>query len=126
MAAPADAHAPFRPYREGCELDDRVIDIGGGTRIAHRIWRADGRLTDFAIQVQVDVGDADKDEWYDIIRVDCCHGEVHMHRVYSDDSVYAVLKSIQSQADVQLGFNDADEQVWDQYEEHVRRWRGGR
>jgi hypothetical protein len=64
-------------------------------------------------------------EWVDIVRVDCCHQEVHAHRLYADpEAVYKVLQPIRTPEDLWAGAELAETLVYDEWETHLRRWEG--
>lgn len=118
----------WAPYREGAREEAVTIAIPGArARILHSTWWDGGLLTDFLVLQQVDIGRSDQPEWTDIVRVDCCHQEVHSHRLYADpDVVYRVIKKIETPEDLQAGAEEAESHVYDEMDEHLRRWEHGR
>lgn len=96
MTIPPPAEELWTPYREGLP-GSSTIDLVDGSRIHRRRWWDGQLLTDFLSLQQVEVGDDDEAEWIDIVRVDCCHQEVHVHRLYADpEAVYKVLQPIRT------------------------------
>lgn len=119
----------WEPYRHGPgEWTHVEMFPSGMTRISYGLWWDGGLLTDMVLVQQVDVGDGDEPEWQEIVRVDCCHGEVHVHLLYLADpaSVYRVIRPIDTPEDLRAGADEAEQLVYDEWEEHLRRWESGR
>lgn len=110
------------PYR-ACAEDCRELDLGAA-RIITVMWWDGGLLTDFVFTLD---GDLDG-EWGPILRIDCCHDEVHIHRFDSSggESVRKVLRKIESADDIRMGYDEGEREIFDHWEENVRRWGGGR
>lgn len=109
------------PRRSGFVVPT-TVDLGS-CRIEHRMWFEGGLLTDFVLvqQVPVEIANADSEEWEDILRVDCCHGEVHAHRLYMSDptDVYKVLKEIRTPEDLSEGAELAETLIYGEWESHL-------
>lgn len=70
------------------------LDDTDTMRLDHRLYRADGRLVDFAlivIALQLDGA------WREVARVDCCHGHVHLHH---EDGTVSSIGPLHHVADV--------------------------
>lgn len=118
----------WTPYRAGTEEQAFTAGLlGTMARIVHVLWWDGKRLADFVLLQQVDVGGDEGPEWKDVIRVDCCHQEVHVHRMYDrNEEVYKVVRRIETPEDLQKGAEEAEAIVYDEWEEHLRRWEHGR
>jgi hypothetical protein len=67
------------------------------------MWWDGGMLNDFVMSQQVK--GEEEDEWIDIVRIDCSHQEVHIHRFDvrdDDESTRRILRSITSPGDATL------------------------
>lgn len=66
------------PPIEDCEEETTPITLSVNERVTLRLrfWR--GRTVDFAVMLEV-VEDG-SDEWCEVVRVDCCHSQVHRHQ----------------------------------------------
>jgi hypothetical protein len=83
-----------------------------------------GRLIEFAISAQVNVGG----RWWNVARVDTCHEEVHLHVLSRTEQTLSrtVLLPIYGPKDVDRGWQMGERKLVSDWEEHVRRWRSGR
>ena len=116
----------WKPYRFGTRDESFSASLIGPTQLFTVMWWDSGRLADFLILQQVE-GDGGEGEWDDIIRIDCCHNEVHMHRLYADpDAVYKVIRPICTSEDLMKGYDMAVDMMNDEWGEHMRKWQGGR
>lgn len=116
---PADR---FQPYREPAGDESRIFDLQT-CRVYQGAWYTRGRLTDFVVAIQLEV---ESDEWTDVWRIDCCHGEVHIHRFDARGSENRkVLRRIDTQEDVELGFDMAMDTIYEQHEVALMRWNRG-
>lgn len=82
-----------------------------------------GRLIEFAMTAEIESGAV----WYQVARVDTCHGEVHRH-LFSHDGHELdrkVLFPIYDPKDVDHGWEEGVKLLVAGWEEHVRRWRSG-
>lgn len=115
----------WKPYRN--ESPDVISVDLFGARIEHRQWWDGKQLTDFVLTLQAETGDADEPRWDDVLRVDCCHGEVHAHRLYRTDpnDIYRTLKVIATPQDLWDGSEMAEDLIYGEWQEHLRRWEGG-
>lgn len=112
----------FEPYREPSGDESRVFDLEV-CRVYQGAWYARGRLTDFVVAIQVEV---ESDEWVDVWRIDCCHGEVHIHRFDAKgNDNRKVLRQIDTQDDVEHGYGIAIDTIYEQYEVALMRWNRG-
>lgn len=112
------------PPLEECdpeEQSDWPLDLEN--RLIMRRWTRDGRLVDFAL---VHEAKDDHGNWAQVAEIDCKHGEVHKHQryLYSDGpGRRTVIKEIRDQSDIEESFDPALNDISDNYEEHLRRWR---
>lgn len=99
--------------------------LGTEDRVVVRLATDRAKVMDFAMMQQVLV-DLEDDEWVDIVRIDCCHGEVHIHRfdMQGNDSRQALFP-LTGPADVQKGLDYAEDVVYEQWEANRRRWEVG-
>jgi hypothetical protein len=110
-----EAHRP--PTGDQC----RTFDVGSH-QVFHGVWYQAGRLTDFCLCIQVPVAD----EWADVMRIDCCHGSVHVHRFDSTGKeTLRVLREIYNQEDVEAGFQVASDLIYEQAEVALMGWERG-
>jgi hypothetical protein len=125
MAIPAAEPERWYPPEPDPELEYPVtIPILGLGRIIGRTqFDESHRMTEFALTAQIYYADA----WWDVVRIDSDHGEVHAHyfhrkRDYADREV---LLTIYSQNDVDTGYQMAEKLLVASWADHVQRWRGG-
>ncbi|TLF75797.1 DUF7718 family protein [Nocardia cyriacigeorgica] len=100
LDSPHGTYAP--PDREKCRYRqwDTPVDDLGTVRLQFNIWRANGQIADFVINVQVLTSDG----WTSVERVDCCHGHCHLH-VDNDDENARSLYKLDGPADVEHAFS---------------------
>jgi hypothetical protein len=81
------------------------------------------RMTEFCMIAQVRLAGA----WWDVVRVDTCHGEVHAHYMYRtrDYEEREVIHHIYCQNDVDSGYQLAEKLLIASWSDHVTRWHGG-
>lgn len=130
ITEPLGGEKPWRPYRPE-PADTQVHPMFGApiTRIVYVMWWDGTLLTDFVLTQQVNVGTDEDPDWVEIVRVDCRHGEVHSHLLYlsssNADDVYNVIQSISTPEDLRKGAEAAEELVFGQWQQHLRRWEHG-
>jgi len=105
------------------EYPYNVVMPGLGRIIGRTQFDEAHRMTEFALSAQVFHADA----WWDVVRIDTDHGEVHIHyfhrtRSYADRDV---LRPIFCQNDVDKGFQLAETMLIALWSDHVKRWQGG-
>lgn len=94
-----------------------------GRIIGRTLYDESARMIFFALTAQIFLADA----WWDIMRVDTCHGEVHAHYMFRTRS-YEETETIQviySQNDVDGGYQLAEKLLIANWQDHATRWRGG-
>ena len=81
------------------------------------------RMTEFALIAQVFLADA----WWDVVRIDTDHAEVHAHYMYRvrDYNDREKIHSIYCQNDVDRGYQLAEKLLIARWAENVMRWRSG-
>jgi hypothetical protein len=81
------------------------------------------RMTRFCLTAQVFLADA----WWDVVRVDTCHDEVHAHYMYRirNYEEREVIKPIYCQNDVDRGYQLAEALLIASWSDNVARWHGG-
>lgn len=115
----------WKPYRLGAKDDSFTIDLLGNCRMHHGMWHEGGQLVDFVMSQQVWI--PDQGEWIDIVRIDTCHGEVHIHRFDADtEETRKVIREIMVVEDVAAGLVEAETIIYDGWAENLRRWEHGR
>jgi len=114
----------WKPYRSG-PPQATTFDLFGA-KVEHRQWWDGKQLTDFVLTLQAERGDTEESIWEDVLRVDCCHREVHAHRLYLPDpnDVYRVITPIETPEDLWEGADLAEDLVYGEWQEHLRRWEG--
>lgn len=119
MSQPAEP--TFVPYRDPQGDQSREFDL-----MDFRVWLGQwfdkGQLTDFCFILSME----HDDEWVELVRIDCCHGEAHVHRFDSagnDDR--KVIKKIMHHEDLQLAHSEAEKMIYDQTDLAQRRWHNG-
>jgi len=112
----------WKPYRAGCRQDLNYIDLTDVTRVYQSLWYDGSQLTDFVLIQQVKV----KSRWSDVLKVDCCHQEVHAHQRRHDDSKSrTLLHEIKAVADVRTGLDKANDLIFKHWRNNLRRWERG-
>jgi hypothetical protein len=96
---------------------------GLGRIIGRTQFDGSNRLTEFCLTAQVFLAGA----WWDVMRVDTCHGEVHAHYMYRtrDYEEREVIQAIYSQNDVDSGYQLAETLLIASWSDNVARWHGG-
>jgi hypothetical protein len=125
MAIPAQEPERWYPPEPDPELEYRInVPILGLGRIIGRTqFDESHRMTEFALTAQIYYANA----WWDVVRIDTAHGEVHAHYFHRtrDNPDREVLLTINSQNDVDAGYQLADTLLVASWADHVQRWRGG-
>lgn len=67
------------PPMDDCNEESTSIEVSPIDRVVVRLRFWHGRTVDFA--VMLDSFDEDAGQWCNVVRVDCCHGEVHRHEL---------------------------------------------
>lgn len=103
-------------------IDETACPLVGPHRIFQKLWFFRGQVIHFVLIQQVEAGDS----WDDVVRIDCCHAEVHAHyyRAPDDEARRQVFSPITSQADVTKGLDWAESVVYEHWEENLRGWNG--
>jgi hypothetical protein len=129
----APAPEQYTVDRSACRSESWYVDLLGECRLYFQQWYDDeSRLADFLIVQEIRVGDGDEDNsdglWAEVVRVDNCHSETHMHHFDQDGNEVhrKVLKPLRMRADIDSGLDLAEDGVYDHWEDNVRRWRDGR
>jgi hypothetical protein len=97
-------------------------------RVVQRlVWDDKHRIIDFAMMLQF-LADKELDGWLDVIRIDCSHGTTHGHRFnFAGKEVERFeCVTLNGLGDVKLGIDIAEAIVYDQWEDHIRRWQSGK
>jgi hypothetical protein len=97
-------------------------------RVVQRlVWDEKGRIIDFAMMLQF-LADEEIEGWLDVIRIDCSHGTTHGHRFsFAGKEVERFeCVTLNGLGDVKLGLDLAEALIYDQWEEHIRRWQNGK
>lgn len=116
------------PDPDDCEEDHYSLPVADGdrrNRILVRLRTHMTRVIEFAITHQT--LDAD-DEWRNVVRADSCHHEVHVHQFdkSGNQTSRRVLRTVASVDDVDKGYDEAQEVVFEAWEDNLRRWDVGR
>jgi hypothetical protein len=124
-AIPAPERERWYPPEADPDLEYK-IDIrmpGLGRIIGRTQFDESNRLTEFCLTAQVFLAGA----WWDVMRVDTCHGEVHAHYMYRtrDYEEREVIQTIYSQNDVDSGYQLAEALLIASWSDSVARWHGG-
>jgi hypothetical protein len=120
-----DAWGPHSPADcDGCIEAVDPVYVDEGHRVTVRQQDCRGQLLDFALIQERFV----EGSWQVVVRIDCCHGEVHMHRMNASGLEFRrdVLLPITGQACVAEGYEKAERIVFDEWSENVRRCDRGR
>lgn len=89
------------------------------------LWKHKGKMVDFVLKHELE---EEEGIFRDIVKVDCCHGEVHIHRYNADGDEVArdPIRPISEQDDLVEGYEEAKVLVYDKWEENFGRWERGR
>lgn len=95
----------------------------GEARVVQRWKEHDGKVIWFAFMCSLLV----YGQWWDVLRVDTCDGEAHIHRFGRDGTEQSRqhLCSVSTIADVDKAWDHACDLVFDQSDENLRRWANG-
>jgi hypothetical protein len=94
-----------------------------GRIIGHNTFDENHRMTEFALTAQITLAD----DWWDVVRIDTKHGEIHAHYKYRirDYDTREVIFPIYCQNDVDRGYQHAETMLIACWDENVMRWRNG-
>jgi hypothetical protein len=131
MSIQPPAAETYSADRSSCKVESFYVDLLGEGRIFTSHWfDGEGRIADFVLvqEVRVEVpSDTGDEDWVEVVRVDCCHGEAHIH--YFDSSggeiQRRVLTVLMTRADVDSALDLAEDLVYERWEEHLGRWQRG-
>jgi hypothetical protein len=113
----------WKPIRTGSLRDDQHIEFNPDNRVYQGIWRNGPLITDFVLVQQVKI----RSRWRDVLKVDCCHGSVHVHQLtMSGRNDTRELQPISKSADLLVGLTKATDIVYDHWENNLRRWKRGK
>lgn len=98
--------------------------LPGGLIVGRTVFDEAHRMTEFCLVAQVLHDGA----WWEVVRVDTCHGEVHAHYMYRTrvEEEPETILPIYNQNDVDRGYQRAEKMLITCWEDNVRRWRDGR
>lgn len=84
------------------------------------------QLIDFSLSHWHWVG-PEEDDWAEIARVDCEHGDVHRHSFPADgsDAIRRRYCEITGYAEIERGRDYAEKTILDRWDENLRRWEYG-
>lgn len=125
LAAPPPPEPWRHPPCGDCHTDRYELpldDANTNVLKVREVWHGK-LLVDFAITHRT----LEDGVWTTVARVDCCHGEFHRH-LYGrgeKDLNRLSLRPILSPEDVGLAYDRATEFMYEDYREHLRRWRVG-
>jgi hypothetical protein len=124
-AIPAPEPERWYPPEPDPDLEYKInIPMPGLGRIIGRTqFDESNRMTEFSITAQVFLADA----WWDVVRIDTRHAEVHAHYKYRtrDYEEREVIKVIHGQNDVDAGYQLAETLLIASWSDNVTRWHGG-
>lgn len=128
--APAPAPA-YEVDRADCRSEGWYVDLLGDSRLFFQQWYdGQNRLADFVIVQEVRISDPDDpaEMWAEVVRVDNCHAETHLHQFDQDGREVhrKVLKVLETRADMDIGLDLAEDAIYDHWEDNLRRWLHGR
>jgi hypothetical protein len=106
-----EEHHTFDDYPVYLTDDDRAhVRTVSGSR---------GQLIDFAVVQQVRVDG----EWRDVLRYDCAHGEIHLHRYRQGRK--PIKRAVCGLDQIEEGYSRADHAIFGQWQENRRRYFDG-
>lgn len=124
----ASAEPHYSPPPEGaCEVEVVPVDLSETDQFVLRLQSHKGRIVDFAVVQRT----RDGGSWFDVARIDCCHGTIHRHqfdRQGTDVYDQRVIKEIQGEEPwkiVDEGYTEAYEMMFNEWEDNLRRWQQG-
>ena len=80
-------------------------------------------ISDFVLVQQVKI----RGKWRDVLKVDCCHGSVHVHHLTkSGKNETKDLRVIHTPNDLLVGLQKATDLVYDGWRNNLRRWVRGK
>lgn len=115
-----------RPPLEDCEEYKQTFDLAVGHKMGlrQRFLRGRNELVDFAVWQKTFDGGA----WHDVVRIDCAHGEVHVHRyTRAGEEHRQVLEVIPPDGGppvIDRWFTRAEGMMQNGWYENVGRWNG--
>lgn len=129
MSEPIEAKIYKPPPPGACEVMVYPVEITPTDRITVRQHIYRGKVVDFAIMQEVREGEI----WHHVARIDCCHGTIHRHQFTRDgQDIYGhrVIREITGLAGegwdvVDDTYDMAQEAMFNEYEDNLRRWRDG-
>lgn len=80
-----------------------AVDEPDTLRIHYRIWRRNGRMTEFLISLRYSA----LGTWKEAAYIDCKHGHIHVHVLVGDREDTRSLRRLDSLEDVDAGYADA-------------------
>jgi hypothetical protein len=108
----------WQPDRRGTP-ESYPVDFGRGCRLHSELWFDGGLLTDLVLILE---REEEEDEWVELVRVDCCHNQVHLHRFDFDESqVRRVLVDVTRPEDIQTGADLAEDLIYGHWENYLSR-----
>ena len=115
----------FTPYRPGRTPTPLVTDLFDLGVVRLWLWTENGKLVDFLLKHEVEEDDGIV---ADVVKVDCCDDEVHIHRYDADgeEVTRTTIRPIYTQDDVVRGLDDAKGLVYERWQENHGRWERGR
>jgi hypothetical protein len=120
-----EAAAPqteWKPYRDGAEQVENYIEMSESDRVYQSLWCENHQVTDFVMIQQI----KNKSRWTDVVKVDCCHLEVHAHHRRKNDSEdRKVLQVIEGPSDIRIGLDKANDLIFKHWKNNLRRWHRG-
>jgi hypothetical protein len=120
--APA-AEPVWERYRDGALRDEQHIEFTAVDRVYQSLWRDGRQITDFVLIQQVKI----RGKWRDVVKVDCCHQEVHAHHLCSNGTeTKKILQKVAKPADLGIGLEKASTLIFDKWKDNLRRWDRGR
>lgn len=124
MSRTAPSPPRWTPDLEDAEEFTYFVRLDADSQIYVRQMVLRGQVVAFAVMQQRLLHGG----WVDVVRVDSCHGEVHVHRWgRSGQELHReVIRPIAGQEDVDYGLDVALEIVEGHWEENLRRWDLGR
>ena len=107
---------------EDTRAETYVVDLSQDDRIIVRDVRGSiGQVVDFVLTQEVLIDG----EWHVVVRYDCAHGSVHVHRFKRGRRAPMVKKEICALDDIDEGYALAERTLFDGWEENRRRYFDG-
>lgn len=117
---------PWMPDPEECENEPPyVFQHDPNERVVVSLTTHVTRIVAFAVTQQTRA--SEEQAWHDVVRIDSAHGTVHLHRFNQRGIEFGrkVLQPINDVGDVEVGYRQAEDLVFDEWQENLRRWRRG-